>query len=93
MEKEYYIDRRFFNANHIDFHSSYPAGLANTHPEFRPILENLYNRRKENPMYKAILNLSIGYMQTLNVIGFNARYAQLAKDAIADNNRRVEDIA
>ena len=93
MEKDYYIDRRFFNANHIDFHSSYPAGLANTHPEFRPVLEDLYNKRKEDPMYKAILNLSIRYMQTLNVIGFNARYAHLAKDAIADNNRRVEDIA
>ena len=93
LERDTYRDLIFDNANHIDFHSSYPAGLANTHPEFRPVLEDLYNKRKENPMYKAILNLSIGYMQTLNVIGFNARYAHLAKDAIADNNRRIENLA
>ena len=93
LERDTYRDLIFDNANHIDFHSSYPAGLANTHPEFRPVLEDLYNKRKEDPMFKAILNLSIGYMQTLNVIGFNARYAHLAKDAIADNNRRIENLA
>ena len=27
------------NCHHIDFHNSYPGGLAITHPEFKPIIE------------------------------------------------------
>lgn len=80
------------NCHHIDFHNSYPAGLCNTHPEFRPIVEPLYEARKEKPINKAILNLTIGYMQSLQP-RVNARWAHLSKDAIADNNRRVEDIS
>lgn len=77
-------------AHHIDFHSSFPAGLANTHPEFRPILEWLYTERKNDPTKKAILNYSIGYMQSLG--GCQARWAHLAKDAIEDNNKRINEL-
>lgn len=80
----------FTNAHHIDFHSSFPAGLANTHPEFRPFLEWLYEGRKEDPIKKAILNYSIGFMQSLS--GCQARWAHLAKDAIEDNNKRVNEL-
>lgn len=78
------------NVHHIDFHSSYPAGLANTHPEFRPIIEKFYNGRKEHPEYKGVLNYTIGMMQSLNVKPISAKYAHLSKDAIEDNNNRID---
>ena len=84
------LDYVFEGANHIDFHSSFPAGLANTHPEFRPLLEELYNKRKENAVYKAILNLTIGYMQSITCC--DAKWAHLSKDAITDNNNRIKEL-
>lgn len=81
----------FKRAHHIDFHNSYPAGLCNTHPEFRPIIEHLYNKRKENNIYKAILNYSLGFMQSIG--GCGARWAHLTRDAIKDNNDRIRDMA
>ena len=81
----------FKRAHHIDFHNSYPAGLCNTHPEFRGIISYLYDKRKENDIYKAILNYSIGFMQSVG--GCGARWAHLSRDAIKDNNDRIRDIA
>lgn len=91
------IDETLENVHHIDFHNSYPAGLANTHPEFRPTIERLYNNRK-NPesslLYKAILVMSIGYMQSYKPKqGRFAEWAHLSRDAIKDNNMRVIYIA
>lgn len=80
------------NCHHIDFHNSYPAGLCNTHPEFRPIVEPLYESRKTNPENKAILNLTIGYMQSKNR-RCKARWAHLSKDAIIDNNNRIDKLS
>ena len=85
-------DEPFDNCHHIDFHNSYPAGLCNTHPECRPIIEPLYNSRKTNPENKAILNLTIGYMQSKNPAS-NARWAHLSKDAIIDNNNRIDELS
>lgn len=79
------------NCHHIDFHNSFPAGLVNTHPEFGKTIEQLYENRKTNPINKAILNYSIGFMQSID--GCQARWAHLAKDAIADNNARIEELA
>ena len=75
------------NVHHIDFHNSYPAGLINTHPEFREVIETLYKNRKKHPENKLILNAFIGYCQSETCCG--AKYAQLSKDAIEDNNLRV----
>lgn len=84
-------DMIFNNVHHIDFHNSYPAGLVNTHKEFRGIIEELYEKRKQNEIYKAILNHSIGYMQSVKCCG--AKWAHLSRDAINDNNRRIRDLA
>ena len=81
----------FKRAHHIDFHNSYPAGLCNTHPEFKDIITHMYDRRKENEIYKAILNYSIGFMQSIG--GCDAKWAHLSRDAIKDNNDRIRDIA
>lgn len=82
-------NRTYFNVYHIDFHNSYPAGLANTYPEFRPLIERLYKERKDNPENKAILNYSIGFMQQNN----NPLWAHLAKSAITDNLNRLSELA
>lgn len=87
-----YLDETFENVHHIDFHSSYPSGLANTHPEFRPIIEEFYNKRKEDEMYKEVLNKVIGCMQSTKY-KWSCRWAHLSKDAIEDNNRRLSHIA
>lgn len=91
MENEKYKDCIFKNVHHIDFHNSFPAGLVNTHPEFGGVITMAYNTRKTRPINKAILNYSIGFMQSISMTG--AQWAHLAKDAIEDNNKRVEELA
>ena len=86
-----YKDLTFDNVHHIDFHNSYPAGLVNTHPEFKEIIEEMYAKRKQNEVYKAILNHSIGYMQSIKCC--NAKWAHLSRDAINDNNKRLRELA
>ena len=83
-------DKVIENVHHIDFHSSYPAGLANTHPEFKPLIEKLFSERKKNPVYKDMLNFFIGYMHS-NFCHY--KYAKLARDAIKDSNDRVRKVA
>lgn len=83
-------DKTFENVHHIDFHNSYPAGLANTHEEFREAINYLYEHRYEKPSYKDLLNMSIGFMHSRYV---SYAYAHLAKDAIADSNKRVKELA
>lgn len=89
--RNWMYDVLYENVNHIDFHSSYPAGLANTHPEFRKTLEKIYLKRNEENMCKNILNFSIGFMQSVG--GCSARWAHLSRDAIKDNNTRVKELA
>ena len=91
LTNEYIKDVTWKGVHHVDFHSSYPAGLVNTHEDFRDLIEFLYMRRKTSPECKAILNFSIGFMQS--VTGCGARYATLSRDAIHDNNKRVKDLA
>ena len=83
--------RPLTNVHHLDFHSSYPAGLANTHPEFRPAMEYFYKLRKIDPVAKFIMNSGIGYLCT-EKNGFRARFAHLRKDAVEDNNRRIDEL-
>lgn len=90
MHPVLYAGRTFHHVNHIDFHSSFPSGLVNTHPEFRPVIEKLYNGRKDHPEYKLILNATIGYMQSVPCCG--AKWANLSRDAINDNNARIFDL-
>lgn len=78
------------NVHHIDFHSSFAAGLANGYPEFRPTLEYLYNKRKQKPENKGVLSSLIGNMWSIYYK--NCGYVRLAKAAITDNNIRVENI-
>lgn len=78
------------DVHHIDYHSSYAGGLANTHPEFREMLQEIYDQRKFNPRMKHLANSAIGCLQSIKICG--AKYANLAKDAIEDNNRRIDEL-
>lgn len=81
------------NVHHLDFHNSFPAGLANTHPEFRKPIEELYLGRKEHPEYKFVLNDSIGWLHSWSPEnGRFADWAHLAADAIKDNNNRIHEL-
>lgn len=81
------------NVHHIDFHNSFPAGLANTHPEFRPAIDELYQGRKEHKEYKFVLNDAIGWMQSwCPEKGRFAAWAHLSRDAIKDNNDRIHEL-
>lgn len=89
--KKIFYNHTFEDVNHIDFHSSYAGGLANTHPEFRKVLEEIYQKREQREEFKNILNFSIGFMQS--IYGCKARWAHLSRDAIKDNNDRIKKLA
>lgn len=92
LEREVYRDKILDNVHHIDFHSSYPTGLINTHPEFKDAIEWMYEHRKEdNNKFKLVLNATIGYMQSLDCC--DARWSHLSRDAIKDNNDRIRELA
>lgn len=78
------------HVHHLDFRSSFGAGLANAYPELRPVVEWFFERRGENPRYKGVLNSLIGVMWSAAYD--KAGYIELSKSAIADNNRRMEEM-
>lgn len=84
------FDETYENVHHIDFHNSYPAGLVNTHPEFKPVVEYFYKNRKKDEINKAVLNYTIGCFQSGQQ---QYRYASLSHDAINDNNNRLINLA
>ena len=59
--------RTYENVSHLDFHSSYPGGLANLHPEMRKTIERIYAKRKSSDKdgeLKLALDASIGFFQS-----------------------------
>lgn len=85
------IDAKLPNVHHIDFHSAFPSGLIETHPEFTDVITKLYNERKTNAIYKLILNATIGYMQSEPCC--KAKWAHLSRDAINRNNKKIRELA
>lgn len=63
------IDKELENCHHLDLNSAYPAGLAINYPEFNTTITRLYDKRKDIPEYKQVLNLSIGIMES-KISGF-----------------------
>lgn len=92
--EELEFGKTYENIHHLDFHSSFPGGLANTHPELRPTIERVYAKRKasvDGSKLKLALDASIGYFQSEYCKINNCRYAlaNLSRDAINDNNARI----
>ena len=89
-EENRLIPKTFECMHHLDFHSSHMSGLVNRNPEFRRVVEYIYNRRKEDDiMFKSILNMTFGYMQSKGVA---YGYSALSKDMLEDNNERIEQL-
>lgn len=80
----------FTNAHHVDFHSSYPAGASNKYPELKPVFEWFYKGRKKAKIYKAVMNFTIGFMQSA-LVGY--AFSEISRAAISDNNSRVLSLA
>ena len=91
------FNKVYNDVHHLDFHSSYPGGLANKHPEMRKTLERIYEKRKasdDDSQLKLALDASIGYFQSQYCMVDKHRYAlsNLARDAINDNNERIRNV-
>lgn len=101
LEHNLYQGLVFDNAHHLDINSAWPAALIRMHPEFAPIIDYVFQKKKElkaagiegdKNIYKAILNYSIGYMQSFKAY-HRAAWAHLSRDAINENNRYMRELA
>ena len=77
------------NVHHLDFHKFYISGLINTHPEFRPVVEDLLKDKQNEKIHKTGLASLIGLFQS-PVIQY--RLAKLSKDAINDAYVRYDEV-
>lgn len=82
-------DKEIENVHHIDLCSGFQSGLMRAFPEFEKPCRELYSKRHEDESIKAIQVYSIGEMwSTRN----GAQLINLAKGAIEENNRLLDDI-
>ena len=89
--------KTYENVHHLDFHSSYPGGLANHHPEMRKTIERIYAKRKSSDKdgeLKLALDASIGFFQSqyCKIGKHGYALANLARDAVNDNNERIRRV-
>lgn len=85
-----FIDRELDNVHHIDLNSSFMSGLMARYSEFTPVVEELYSKRKENPIYKAILTHTYGYLQSALV---DYKYINLSKAMVEFNNEFLNKLS
>ena len=89
--------KTYENVSHLDFHSSYPGGLARLHPEMRKTIERIYEKRKSSDKdseLKLALDASIGFFQSQYCMIGKHGYAlaNLSRDAVNDNNERIRRV-
>ena len=89
LYNERFADIVLENVHHIDLNSSFMSGLASSYPEFKPVVEELYSKRKENEIYKAILTHTYGYLQSELV---NYKYILLSKAMVDYNNAYLDSL-
>lgn len=89
--------KTYENVHHLDFHSSYPGGLARLHPEMRKTIERIYEKRKsggKDGELKLALDASIGFFQSqyCKIGKHGYALANLSRDAVNDNNERIRRV-
>lgn len=84
-------DQEISPAFHIDLNSSFNSGIAKAFPELKPVIEEIYNKRKVDPINKHILTHLQGYMQSLKCC--NAKWAHIAKAGIEFNNLMIKKLS
>lgn len=72
------VNETLYNVHHLDLRSAYAAGVAYHYQELSPTLNRLFNQRESNPIYKHVLNLSIGMFESSYI---NYRFKHLALNA------------
>lgn len=82
--------------HHIDLCSGFQSGLSRAFPEFKGVCQYLYDQRKNpdgssNDSIKAIQVMSIGAMWSEHC--GKAKYFPLAKGAIEENNRLLQELS
>lgn len=82
-------DRTYQNAFHIDLNSAFNAGMMKAFPVLEPAIRNMYNKRKINPEYKNVLNMTQGFMQS-SMVGY--RYAHISKAGYVWTNNKIDEL-
>ena len=82
-------DRTYYDAHHIDLNSAYNAGMMEAFPVLEPAIREMYNKRKENEIYKQVLNMTQGFMQS-ELCGF--RFAHISKAGYDYTLRRLDEL-
>lgn len=79
------------NVYQLDFHKAYFGGLVLSHPEFKPLVDDLLSRckGKNKDYYKITMAAIIG---SLHSEAFYYRYAGLARDAINTFYKRFDEV-
>ena len=57
-------ERTYRDAHHIDINSAYNAGMIESFPFLKTTVCRLYAARKDKPIYKDVLNMTQGVMQS-----------------------------
>lgn len=89
FEKPIYEGLTFENVHHLDLNSSFCAGIAEEYPVFKGPITEIYNKRKENEVYKAVLTHTYGFLQSEYK---NYKWAHLSKAGVDYNNRRINEL-
>lgn len=90
-----WLDERFRDltlegCHHLDFNSSHDSGMAEFVPEWFEPLNYIYNKRKQDPTYKAILTHMWGYLQSECC---DYKWAHISKAGIEYTNRNIDQMA
>ena len=85
------------HVHHLDLHSAFPSGLAANHPELKPTIQRIYERRKKSANDKRLklaLDASIGYMQSeyCKINGEKYALASLSRDGINWCNAKIREL-
>lgn len=91
MVDESLYDKVIGNVNHLDVHSAWAAFACKEFPEFKPVFQELYEKRKINPKNKLVIVESLGMMQSVPMTG--ASWSQISKAGINGTNKYMIDMA
>lgn len=58
VKEEDIVDRELTICHHLDINSAYPAGVVKSYPEFKDMLEQIYNKRNSSRMVVRKMRIS-----------------------------------
>jgi hypothetical protein len=77
----------YYNCHHLDINSAFNAGMMKAFPILEPGIRHIYDKRKENPRFKDILNMTQGFMQSVFV---NYRFSHISKAGYVFTNNYID---